>query len=185
MTTLPGRTNTALLVIDVQNGVMDGAYNRDAVIANVGTLIGKARAQDVPVVWIQHSDDEGLIRDSDNWQYVPDLVRHDTEPLVHKRYGDSFEDTDLEERLAERGVGRLVVSGAQTDACIRATIHGAFTRGYDVTLVSDAHTTEDLSSYGAPSPDLVIAHTNLYWKYEDAPGRSAGTAETADVDFNG
>ena len=115
MTTLPGRTNTALLVIDVQNGVMDGAYNRDAVIANVGTLIGKARAQDVPVVWIQHSDDEGLIRDSDNWQYVPDLVRHDAEPLVHKRYGDSFEDTDLEERLAERGVGRLVVSGAQTD----------------------------------------------------------------------
>jgi nicotinamidase-related amidase len=183
MTTLTGRPNTALLVIDVQNGVMHGTYNRDAVIANIGTLIDKARAEDTPVVWIQHSDDEGLIRDSEPWQYVPELIRRDAEPLVHKRYGDSFEDTDLEERLAERGVGRLVVAGASTDECVRSTIHGAFTRGYDVSLVSDAHTTEDLSSYGAPSPDLVIAHTNLYWKYHAAPGREAGTFTTEKVNF--
>jgi nicotinamidase-related amidase len=183
MTTLPARPNTALLVIDVQNGVMDGAHNRDSVIANIGTLVEKARAEDVPVVWIQHSDDGGLARDSDGWQYVPELTRRDDEPLVHKRYGDSFEDTDLEARLAERGVGRLVVAGAQTDECIRSTIHGAFTRGYDVTLVDDAHTTEDSSAWGAPSPDLVIAHTNLYWKYHTAPGRTAGTSATAEVDF--
>jgi nicotinamidase-related amidase len=183
VTTLPGRPNTALLVVDVQNGVMDGAYNRDTVIANIGTLVQKARTEDVPVVWIQHSNDGGLVRDSEGWQYVPELTRREAEPLVHKRYGDSFEDTDLEERLAERGVGRLVVAGAQTDACIRSTIHGAFARGYDVTLVGDAHTTEDLSSYGAPSPDLVIAHTNLYWADEEAPGRDAETADTTGVDF--
>ncbi|HEY1623444.1 MAG TPA: cysteine hydrolase family protein [Streptosporangiaceae bacterium] len=185
MTTLPARPKTALLVIDVQNGVMNGSYNRDSVIENIGTMIEMARAADVPVIWIQHSDNEGLVTGTEAWQYVPDLVRHDAEPLVHKRYGDSFEDTDLEERLAERGVGRLVVAGAQTDACIRSTIHGAFARGYDVTLVSDAHTTEDLSSYGAPSPELVIAHTNLYWQYQDAPGRAAGTLPTADVIFTG
>ena len=121
MATLPGRTNTALLVIDVQNGVMDGAYNRDDVISNIGTLVEKARAQDVPVVWIQHSNDGPLAWDSEGWRYVPDLVRDDAEPLVHKRYGDSFEETDLEERLAERNVGRLIVAGAQTDACIRST----------------------------------------------------------------
>ena len=91
-------------------------------------------------------------------------MRRDSEPLVQKRYGDSFEETDLESLLAERGVGRLVVAGAQTDACIRSTLHGAITRGYDATLVGDAHTTEDLSEYGAPAPDKVIAHTNLYWK---------------------
>jgi nicotinamidase-related amidase len=185
MTTLPARPNTALLVIDVQNGVMNGAHNRDSVIANIGTLVEKARAEDVPVVWIQHSDDGGLARDSAGWQYVPELTRRDGEPLVHKRYGDSFEDTDLEERLSERGVGRLVVAGAQTDECIRSTIHGAFTRGYDVTLVGDAHTTEDSSAWGAPSPDLVIAHTNLYWKYHSAPGRTAGTSATAEVNFAG
>ena len=56
-------------------------------------------------------------------------------------------------------------------------------RGYDATLVSDAHTTEDQSSWGAPTPDLVIAHTNLYWTYQSAPGRTAGTVPTDAVDF--
>ncbi|MGH2999757.1 MAG: isochorismatase family protein, partial [Gaiellaceae bacterium] len=98
-------------------------------------------------------------------------------------YGDSFEATNLESVLAGLGVGRLVVAGAQTDACIRSTLHGALARGYDATLVSDAHTTEDLSRWGAPTPDLVIAHTNLYWNDQIAPGRTAGTVETKDVDF--
>ena len=91
--------------------------------------------------------------------------------------------TELEAVLAARGVGRLVVTGAQTDACVRSTLHGAFARGYDATLVSDAHTTEDLSQWGAPTPDLVIAHTNLYWSWQSAPGRTAGTVEAAEVDF--
>ncbi|MET8146502.1 cysteine hydrolase family protein [Sphaerisporangium sp. NPDC005288] len=182
MTTLPDRPNTALLVIDVQNGVVAGAHNRDGVIANINALVGKARAERVPVVWVQHSDDN-IKEGSENWQYVPELVRAESEPLVHKHYGDSFEDTDLASRLAELGVGRLVVTGAQTDECIRSTIHGAFVRGYDVTLVGDAHTTEDLSEYGAPTPDKVIAHTNLYWQGHRAPGRQAGTVDTADVTF--
>ncbi|MDI1465939.1 cysteine hydrolase family protein [Catellatospora sp. KI3] len=182
MTTLTDRPNTALLVIDVQNGVVANAHDRDHVIANIGALVDRARAADVPVVWVQHSDAD-LVKGSDPWQYVPELVRADAEPLVHKNFGDSFEATELEQVLAERGVGRLVVTGAQTDACIRSTIHGAFARGYDVTLVGDAHTTEDLTAYGAPSPDQVIAHTNLYWRYQQAPGRSGGTVETAEVSF--
>jgi nicotinamidase-related amidase len=182
MTTLPDRPNAALLVIDVQNGVVADTHNRDGVIANINTVVDKARAEDAPVIWVQHSDDH-LPRGSESWQYVPELVRRDSEPLVHKTYGDSFEGTDLEALLAERGVGRLIVTGAQTDACIRATLHGAFVRGYDVTLVGDAHTTEDLSEYGAPPPDQVIAHTNLYWQDESAPGRTAGTVDSAEVSF--
>lgn len=104
--------------------------------------------------------------------------------MVHKRYGDSFEDTTLESELAQRGVGHLIVTGAQTDACIRATIHGAFTRGYDTTLVSDAHTTDDLSQYGLPPADKVIVHTNMYWSAQTAPGRSASVVETAGVRFD-
>ena len=182
MTTLPDRPHTALLVIDVQKGVVASAHDRDGVIANIGTLIERARAENVPVIWVQHSDEE-LQRGSESWEYVPELVRRDDEPLVHKTYGDSFEDTDLEARLAERGVGRLVVTGAQTDACIRSTLHGAIVRGYDATLVGDAHTTEDLSAYGAPPPEQVIAHTNLYWKWQTAPGRSGGTVDTKEVSF--
>jgi nicotinamidase-related amidase len=184
MTTLQNRPHTALLVIDVQNGVVAGNHERDAVVANVGRLVEKARREHVPVVWIQHSD-EGLERGSDDWQIVPELAPGDTEPLVEKSYFDSFEDTTLESVLSGLGVGRLVVSGAQTDACIRSTLHGAFVRGYDATLVSDAHTTEDQTAWGAPPPDLVIAHTNLYWGQQTAPGRTAGTVTTRDVDFSG
>ncbi|MDX3311630.1 cysteine hydrolase family protein [Streptomyces sp. ME08-AFT2] len=184
MTTLPDRPRTALLVIDVQKGVVAGTPRRDEVIANIRALIDTARAQEVPVVWVQHSDGE-LVRGSENWQYVEELVRLDPEPLVHKRYFDSFEDTELESVLAEHGVGRVVVTGAQTDACIRSTLHGAFVRGYDVTLVGDAHTTEDLGEYGAPAPEEVIAHTNLYWSWQSAPGRSAATVDTAKVRFEG
>ena len=182
MTTLENRPNTALLVIDVQNGVVGGAHERDAVVANVHRLVDKARDEEVPVIWVQHSD-EGLARGSDDWQIVPELTRGDAEPLVEKHYGDAFEDTTLETVLAGLGVGRLVVAGAQTDECIRSTLHGAIVRGYDATLVKDAHTTEDLSAWGAPPPDQVIAHTNLYWTNHRAPGRTAGTVETEDVDF--
>jgi nicotinamidase-related amidase len=183
MTSLRNRPNTALLVVDVQNDVVAKAHQRDEVIANINTLVEKARAEQVPVVWVQHSSDE-LPENSDGWQYVPELKRDDSEPLVHKKYGDSFEDTTLESELARRGVGRLVVTGAQTDACIRATLHGAFTRGYDTLLASDAHTTEDFSDYGLPPADKVIAHTNMYWTWQDGPGRSAGVVKTADVDFS-
>ena len=182
MTTLSNRPQTALLVIDVQNGVVAGAHDRDGVVANVGALVEKARESGVPVVWVQHSDD-GLKRGTEEWEYVPELRRDDSEPLVEKSYGDSFEETTLEAVLSGLGVGRLVVAGAQTDACIRSTLHGALVRGYDATLVSDAHTTEDLSAWGAPPPDQVIAHTNLYWNDQTAPGRTAGTVETNDVDF--
>jgi isochorismate hydrolase len=182
MTTLGNRPATALLVIDVQNAAVDGSYQRDEVVANIGSLVEKARREHVPVIWVQHSDEE-LERGSGDWQIVPELNPDGSEPLVEKHYGDSFEDTTLENVLSGLRVGRLVVVGAQTDACIRSTLHGAFARGYDATLVSDAHTTEDQTKWGAPPPDQVIAHTNLYWTYETAPGRTAGTVETEDVDF--
>ena len=182
MTTLENRPNTALLVIDVQNGVVTGAHERDTVVANIGSLVEKARRERVPVVWIQHNDAQ-LARGSEDWRIVPELTPDQAEPLVEKSYGDAFEDTTLETVLSGLSVGRLVVVGAQTDACVRSTLHGAFARGYDATLVSDAHTTEDQTSWGAPPPDQVITHTNLYWTYQSAPGRTAGTMETKAVDF--
>jgi nicotinamidase-related amidase len=183
VTTLQNRPKTALVVIDVQNGVMEDAYDRDNVVSNIAALVDKARDASVDVVWVQHSS-ESLPRGSEEWQLVRQVEPRDREPRVHKAYGDSFEETDLEGVLRERGIGRLLVSGAQTDQCIRSTLHGAIVRGYDATLVADAHTTEDLTSYGAPSPDKVIAHTNLYWQHQSAPGRTAGTVTTREADFH-
>jgi nicotinamidase-related amidase len=182
MTTLKNRPNTALLVVDVQNGVVAKAHERDAVVANIGRLVARARREHVPIVWVQHTEDH-LPRGGEAWRIVPELAPGETEPHIEKSYSDAFEDTALEARLADLGVGRLVVVGAQTDQCIRATLHGALVRGYDAQLVSDAHTTEDATAWGAPPPHQVIAHTNLYWTHETAPGRSAGTVSTENVDF--
>jgi len=183
MSSLSDRPNTALLIVDVQRDVVAAAHNRDGVIANINTLLDRARDTGVPVIWVQHAD-EGLPEGSDGWRYVDELQRNDAEPLVHKHFGDSFDETDLEALLADRKVGRLVVTGAQTDACIRSTLHGALVRGYDATLVADAHTTEDPSQYGLPlNAEQVIAHTNMYWEFSNAPGRSGGTLATADVNF--
>ena len=184
MSTFENRPNAALLVVDVQNGVVSGNHERDAVVANIERVVDEARQKRIPVVWVQDSGESRAIG-SDPWKIVPELTPIDTEPHVDKKYGDSFEDTDLESVLSRLGVGRIFVVGAQTDACIRSTLHGAFVRGYDTILVGDAHTTEDQTPWGAPPPEQVIAHTNLYWTYQNAPGRTAGTIETKDVDFGG
>jgi nicotinamidase-related amidase len=182
MTTLENRPNVALLVVDMQVGVVAGAHGREAVIANIRGLVHRARLNGAPVVWVQHHGGD-LARESEAWRIVAELAPDPGEPLVEKAYGDAFEDTRLETVLSGLGVGRLLVVGAQTDACVRSTLHGALARGYDAILVADAHTTEDLTRWGAPPPERVIAHTNLYWTHQTAPGRTAGTIETADVDF--
>jgi nicotinamidase-related amidase len=182
VTTLENRPHTALLVVDVQVGVVGGTHERDSVVANIASLVDKARQEQIPIIWVQHSS-QYLVKGSDNWRIVPELLPAEAEPVVHKRYADSFEDTTLEAVLSGLGIGRLIVSGAQTDECIRSTLHGAIVRGYDAILVSDAHTTEDQSEWGAPPPDKVIAHTNLYWTNHQAPGRTAGTVETKNASF--
>ena len=184
MTTLEHRPNTALLVVDTQRGVVEGAHQRDTIVANIGTVVETARRQGVPVVWVQHSDDH-LAKGSDAWQIAPELAPQDAEPRVDKRYSDAFEESGLEAVLSGLGVGRLFVAGAETDECIRSTLHGAIVRGYDALLVSDAHTTGDHTAWGAPPPGAVIAHTNLYWSDHTAPGRTAGTVEAKHVDFGG
>ena len=163
---------------------MEGAHEPDVVVANIGILVDRARRERVPVVWVQHSDEQ-LSTGTNDWRIVSELTPSDAEPLVEKNHGDSFENTTLETVLSDLGVGRLIIVGAQTDACIRSTLHGALVRGYDASLVSDAHTTEDQTAWGAPPPDQVIAHTNLYWSYQTAPGRTAGTIATKDVEFGG
>lgn len=180
MSTFEDRPNTAVLVVDFQVGVVADVYRRAEVQANLKELVSKARAAGVPVIWVQDVA-EGREVDSEPWQIVADLGPLPDEPRVQKRYGDSFEDTELSDLLETGRIGQLYVAGAQTDACIRSTIHGAFTRGYDTILVGDAHTTEDLSEWGSPPPADVIAHTNLYWTYHEGPGRVAAVVNTAEV----
>lgn len=183
MSTLENRDETALLVIDMQNAVLADAHNVESVTKNISALVEGARESKSPVIWVQHSDDE-LVAGSREWEIVPELIPHESEALIAKNYGDSFEATELEAVLAAARVGHLVVVGAESDACVRSTIHGAFTRGYDVTLVVDAHTTGDHREWGAPEPAAVISHMNLYWQFQSAPGRTAAVAKSTEVVFD-
>ena len=180
MSTYPDRPNSAVLVVDFQVGTVADTYHRDEVQAKLKELVAKARAAGVLVIWVQDVA-EGREPGSVPWQIVPELGPLPDEPRVQKRYGDAFEGTELSDLLAAGRIGRLYVAGAQSDACIRSTIHGAFTRGYDTILVGDAHTTEDLTAWGNPAPADVIAHTNLYWTYHTGPGRVAEVVSTADL----
>ena len=182
MTTL-GRTRSALLVIDVQNQVVDGAYNKDQVVAHINTAVGKARAAGVPVVWVQHSD-EWMPIGSDDWQIVSELTPADGEAKVGKLYRNSFEATDLESVLKGLNVGHVYVCGAQTNNCVRFTSHGALDRGYDVTLIKDAHTTTDYTSGDQVVPaEVLVRDLNASFSGEELPGRSANAVTVSEL-FN-
>lgn len=179
----PGN-QAALLVVDVQVGVVANAWEAPRVIDRVAHAVDRARAQGVPVVWVQH-DAPDLPRDSDAWQWVPALQPADGETRVYKQHGSAFEDTPLEEVLQAQGVTHLVLAGACTNWCIRATAYGALDRGYDLTLLKDAHTTEctDLGDGTRLEAAPIIADLNLAMTWLSYPGRQTGTATAAAVDF--
>lgn len=186
-TETPSR-KTALVVIDVQNGVVGGAYDRDGVVDRIGTLIEKAKAEDVPVIWVQHQDEE-LVPDSDGWQIVESIRPGADDIVVAKRFNDSFADTSLRETLDRLGVGHLVITGAASDWCVRATTIRALVEGFDMTLVEDAHTTGDTEfdmTDGEKVPisaKQIIAHTNMCLCYVDYPGVTSTITPTAKVEF--
>lgn len=184
MTTLIGRDKSALLVIDVQNGVVEGAYNLESVVSNINLAVEKARAAGIPVVWVQHSDEE-LVLESESWQIVPELTPLDGEPKVRKLYRSSFEATDLESILAALNVGHIFVTGMQTDNCVRHTTHAAQERGYDNTVLADAHSTTGYEWDGhVVDAKAVVDQFNDNFYGSELPGRFTRAILTKDLSFS-
>jgi nicotinamidase-related amidase len=182
-TTRPGN-QPALVVVDVQVGVMARAWDAPRVVARVARTVERARGQGVPVVWVQH-EGEDLPRDSAAWQLVPELTPRADEARVYKRFESSFEETNLEASLARVGATHLVLAGAATNWCIRATAYAALDRGYDLTLVEDAHTTQDIDlGHGAKVEAAnIVTDLNVTMSWLSYPGRRNGTAAAEEVDF--
>ena len=184
MSTRPG-TATALLVVDVQAGVVASAWQRDRIVANVALAVLRARAAGVPVLWVQHGDDD-LPPGSDAWQWAAELDSQPGEPRIDKRHNSAFEGTDLAALLDARGISHLVLAGAASNWCIRATAHGALERGYDLTLLADAHTTEDMEV--APGrwlrAEAIVDELNTAMRWLSYPGRRNTVALAAEVGFS-
>lgn len=174
----------ALMVVDVQAGVMRNAWDAPRVVKNVSRAVERARAQGVPVIWVQHSDND-LRHGSPEWQWVPELVPAAGEARIHKHFNSSFEETTLDEELAKLGCTHIVLAGAATNWCIRATAYGALERGYDLTLVKDAHTTETMELDGGTRIEAasVIQELNTAMTWLSYPGRTNGTAAAEVVNF--
>jgi nicotinamidase-related amidase len=168
-------TKKALLVIDVQKGLFEKStpiYQAEAFLENLNTLIERARQQDVPVIFIQHSNEKFLTKGSDAWQLHPKIQPLANEVIIHKLLGDAFIETSLENELQERNVGVVFITGLVTHGCVRATSLGALQHGYKVMLVRDAH-----SNYSKDAPKLIE-------KWNQAIGeQGAELIETKDVNF--
>ncbi len=185
MATVRTGSKGVLLVVDMQVGVVSEAWNAPRIIANVSRAVERARAQGVPVIWIQHSDEE-LAYKSSEWQWVKELVPADDEPLLQKRFNSSFEQTELDEELAKLGATHIVLAGAATNWCIRATAYSALDRGYDLTVVKDGHTTGTISLENGARIEAshIIDEFNVAMTWVSYPGRTNGTATAEKVDFN-
>ena len=184
MATIRGGNRSALLVVDVQVGVMRNSWDAPRVIRNIARVVDRARTEDVPVIWMQHSDKQ-LSVGSSEWQLVPELSPRGGEHFIHKQFESSFESTTLEGELAKRRVSHLVLAGAATNWCIRATAYAALDRGYDLTLVTDAHTTGtiELDSGLTIEAEKVVEELNVVMRWLSYPGRKTSTATAEEVNF--
>jgi nicotinamidase-related amidase len=185
MATVREGSRGVLLVVDVQVGVMSGAWDSERIVANVAHAVERARADHVPVVWVQHEDEE-LPAGSAQWQWVPELVPAPGERLIHKSFNSAFEETELEEELAKLGATHITLAGAASNWCIRATGYGALDHGYDLTLIRDAHTTASMPLAGGSTIAAadIIEELNGCLTWVSYPGRTNGTATAASVDFS-
>jgi nicotinamidase-related amidase len=184
MATVREGNKSVLLVVDVQVDVVKGAWEAPRVIGNVALAVERARAQGVPVIWVQHADEE-LVKDSPGWQWAPELVPAAGELLIHKNFNSSFEQTSLDAELAKLGATHIVLAGCATNWCIRATAYGALERGYDLTLVKNAHTTKSMDLENGTELDaaMLVQDLNIAMAWLSYPGRKNATAKAAELVF--
>lgn len=175
-------TTQVLLVVDVQNGVMRDAWDSPRIIANIALAVERARARAIPVIWIQHTDDE-LVEGSAAWQFVPQLAPQPGETVIHKHFNSAFENTDLPETLTRLAADQILLAGAATNWCIRATAYAALERGYDLTLIEDAHTTSPIERQDGRTIDAesIIDELNVALKWSTYANRRNTTIRAAQI----
>ena len=186
MATVRAGNRSVLLIVDFQVRVVALSWDGARVGANVARAVERARAQGVPVIWVQHEDDQ-MPRGSPQWQFVPELAPAEGELRVYKRYNSAFEETPLEAELARLGATHIVLAGAMSSWCVRTNAYATLERGYDLTLVSDAHTTCDIDRGNGTVVDAegIVDDLNLAMTWQEYPGRTSTAAKADEVVFAG
>lgn len=184
MATIRQGSQSVLLVVDVQVGVMRAAWDSARIVENINAAVEKARAQGIPVIWVQHSDND-LVYGSADWELSPELSPRADELRINKHFNSSFEQTELEQHLARFGAAHIVLTGAATNWCIRATAYGALDRGYDLTLIQDAHTTETIEFEDGSRIEAadIVRELNTAIQWLSYPDRTNRTLPASKLDF--
>jgi nicotinamidase-related amidase len=159
---------SVLLVIDVQVGLFSienfPIYKEEALVQNILNLIKKARDSDVKIIFVQHNSSKGELLETDtkNWKIHPKLEPKKEDIIIQKFQSDSFFKTKLDKELKKDNKSHLVITGLMTPMCIDTTVRSAFSHGYEVTLIQDAHSAIDSEILTAP--DIIAHHNNvLQW----------------------
>jgi nicotinamidase-related amidase len=177
-------SDRALLIVDVQVGIIEGfhAYRGREVLEQINRLLAKARASNAPIIYIQHDGEAGhpLETQTSGWEIHRGIKPGEDELIIHKRASDAFFETTLQQELERRGIKHLVVTGCMTEYCVDTTSRRAVSMGYDVTLVSDAHTTIDNKLLTAAQ---IIAHHNALLDGFDAGSHSVTVKPAKEVEF--
>lgn len=174
---------SALLVIDFQNGLVSTAPLPGDIVkvtANINALTSGARSAGVPVIFVQHEDGSELPHGSSAWDLSSDLYVESHDYKIRKRTPDSFLDTELQALLAKHGVKHVVVCGYASEFCVDTTVRRAAANGYNVTIVSDAHTTHDKPHANAAS---IREHHNATLSNISSFGPKIIAVSAATIDF--
>ena len=184
MATIREGDQTALLIVDMQVVVIDGAWQEDLIIASTRRAVEKAREKGVPIIWIQH-ESKSKPHGSPGWQIVPQLAPHPDEICLDKHFNSAFEESGLEETLSGLGTTHIVLAGVLTNWCLQATAYAALDRGYDLTLIGDAHTTEDFDFDNGESISAanIIEAFNILIGAVRYPGRTNRVISVEDLEF--
>jgi nicotinamidase-related amidase len=178
------RSSTVVLVIDMQVAVLSDCVDVPGVTERINDLLCRARRAGAAVVFIQHEDasDAEMAPGSAGWRLADSLERLEDDIVVAKRYRDSFAGTELGEVLAGVGARRVVVTGAQSDFCVQTTALSALFRGFDLTLVSDAHTaTSTAVTDGEIAAETILAFVNSRFATMRHPGRIVEVLPAAEI----
>ena len=173
-------SKTALLVIDVQSALVASADQGSDVVAVIRRLIERARGSGTPVIYLQHchATYQPMMKGAAGWHIHADVAPEPGEMVIEKTASDAFYQTSLQTELERLAVERLIICGLQTEFCVDTTCRAAFSRGFEVVLAADAHTTTD----AVMSARIVVQHHNHALANLAHPQRRIAVAPSAEVD---
>ncbi|EAQ67201.1 Isochorismatase family protein [Marinomonas sp. MED121] len=154
----------ALLIIDMQKSLFKTPrHDFNGVVSRINTLADELRKAGGLVIYIQHNGakEDDLLEGSQGWEIIDELDKSETDFRLTKTACDAFYQTELEALLKSKGITEVVITGAATEFCVDTSLRACLSKGFNVTAISDGHTTANREHLSA---EQIIKHHNWSWE---------------------